>query len=59
MSQGTESLTAIAVNLQAVALAIREFRATRKDAETVETAAAALCRLAPLDPDIDVVKGDS
>lgn len=54
MNQGTEALTELAETTRLIAVRIREFRATRMDAATIEKAADALERLAPLEPDIEI-----
>lgn len=59
MNQGTEALTELAETTRNIAVRIREFRATRMDAATIEVVADALERLAPLEPDLRVEQGEN
>ena len=59
MHQGTEALNELAETARGIAVRIREFRATRMDAATIEVVADALERLAPLEPDLQVEHGEN
>lgn len=56
---GTDNILALAVDLHRTAPAVRSFASHSKAAALMEKAAAALEKLAPLDPDIEVGLSDS
>lgn len=56
---GTDNILALAVELRRTAPAVRAFSSHSKAASLMEKAAAALEKLAPLDPDIEVGLSDS
>lgn len=58
MNQGTESVLELVDRLEDVAPQVEAFSSHRLGAELMRRAAAELRRLAPLDPDIDVVRGE-
>jgi len=57
--QGTDSLLQLAAELRRTAPAVRSFASHTKAAALMEQAAAALEKLAPLDPDIQANLSDS
>lgn len=56
---GTDNILALAADLRKTAPAVRSFASHTKAAALMEQAAAALEKLAPLDPDIEVGLSDS
>lgn len=56
--QGTESLLSMAADLRAKAAHVEDFWDHRRAAIAMRQAAATLERLAPLDPEIEVVRGE-
>lgn len=59
MSQGTESIMALADDLEATAPHVREAYDLRRGSQLMQRAAEALRRLAPLEPDIEVREGEN
>lgn len=57
--QGTESLLTLAADLRATAPNVRDAFQLGRGARLMERAADALDRLAPLEPDVEVVAGEN